>query len=294
MIIDGKAISQEILDDLKIRAEKLKGKGITPTLQIILVGESAESESYVKQKKLKGEEIGIDVKIKNLNSNIATDDLIRIINDFNLDNSISGIIVQRPLPPKINSEKIDNAVLTEKDVDGFNPKSKFNNPLGEAVINILKGVFELRSKVIIIDPEQSPNRSLFHSWLQSNSIAVVGKGTTGGLPVIKTLRKNNYYLDEENIIDSKTKNKTEIIKEADIIISAVGKPNTIKPEMIKKGAVLISIGLSKGSDGKLHGDYNEEDIKDIASFYTPTPGGVGPVNVASLLKNLVEAAENNS
>lgn len=293
MIIGGKSIANEILEDLKIRVEKLKEKEIIPTLAIILVGEDIQSISYVEQKELKAAKIGVNVDVFNLDTKISESELIRKVNELNENSSVHGIIIQRPVA-NIPSEKLDTAVIPQKDVDGFNPKSKFNNPLGEAVISILEEVFELRSKVIIIDPKQSPNRNLFHSWLQSNSIAVVGKGITGGLPVIKTLRKNNYYLDEENIIDSKTKNKTEILKEADIIISAVGKSNTIKPEMIKKGAVLISIGLSKGSDGKLHGDYNEKDIGDIASFYTPTPGGVGPVNVASLLSNLVESAESIS
>lgn len=136
----------------------------------------------------------------------------------------------------------------------------------------------------------------FKNWLSSKKIAVVGKGETGGKPIIEMLRKMNI---EPSIIDSKTKNKELITKKADIIISAGGKPNVIKPEMIKKGlpagrqgVILIGVGLHRGKDGKLHGDYDEEKIKNIASFYTPTPGGVGPVNVAMLLENLIKATEN--
>ncbi|HKC14721.1 MAG TPA: bifunctional 5,10-methylenetetrahydrofolate dehydrogenase/5,10-methenyltetrahydrofolate cyclohydrolase [Patescibacteria group bacterium] len=290
MEINGREIASQILDELKTRVQNLKEKGITPTLQIILVGENPGSESYVKQKKVKGQEIGVNVNVLNIASDVTTEELISTISKFNNDISVHGIIVQRPLPPQIDSEKIDNAVIPTKDIDGFNQESKFQLPLGTAVVKILENVFELRSKVVIIDPKKSPNRNLFHSWLQSNSIVIVGKGTTGGLPVIRTLRKIDYYLDEENIIDSNTRNKTKITKKADVIISAVGKPNIIKPEMIKKGAILISIGLFKGPDGKMHGDYDEKSIKNIASFYTPTPGGVGPVNVAMLLKNLVETA----
>ena len=125
-------------------------------------------------------------------------------------------------------------------------------------------------------------------WLKSRSIVVIGKGETGGRPIIQLFKQMEI---EPTVIDSKTSNPEQFTKNADIIISAVGKPNVIEPRMIKKNSILISIGLSKGKDGKLHGDYDEEKIKNIASFYTPTPGGVGPVNVAMLLENLVTAAE---
>ncbi len=269
MIIDGKEIARNILDELKKRVEKLKEKNITPTLAIILVGDNAQSVSYVKQKKLKGEEIGIKVNVLNLESGIKNHELLKTIEQLNNDNNVNGIIIQRPLPPQINPDEIDSAVVPEKDVDGFNPKSSFKPPLGEAIITLLESV---------------------DKNFKDKKIVIIGKGKTGGKPVIKTFERENipYW-----VLDTKTTNKDELTKEADIIISAVGKPNTVKPEMVKKGAILISIGLSQGDDGKLHGDYNEEEIKNIASFYTPTPGGVGPINVAMLLKNLVEAAESN-
>jgi len=118
---------------------------------------------------------------------------------------------------------------------------------------------------------------------------VIGKGKTGGGPTIQMLKKMGVELQ---IIDSKTQNPKDFTKSADIIISTVGKPNILKPEMIKKGIILISVGQHKGIDGKFHGDYEENEIKNIASFYTPTPGGIGPVNVAMLLENLVTAAQN--
>lgn len=268
MIIDGRKIADDILEELKQRIEKLKEKAIFPTLVIILVGDSPQSISYVKQKKLKGEKIGINVIVKNLDSKISNAQLITIIDGLNKDTSVHGIIIQRPLPSQINSGEIDNAVTASKDVDGFNPNSKFELPLGEAIITLLKNT----------DKD-----------FKSKKIAIIGKGPTGGGPVIRTFRKLNIPI---KIVDSKTKNPQKITKESDIIISAVGRENAIKTDMIAKNVILISIGLYKGSDEKLHGDYNEEEIEKIASFYTPTPGGVGPVNVAMLLKNLVRACEN--
>ncbi len=270
MEINGREIANKILNELKLKVQKLKEKGITPTLQIILVGNNPGSESYVKQKKLKGEQTGVNVNVLNLDSNITTEELLSKISKFNNDQLVNGIIIQRPLPEQINEEEIDIAVNPSKDVDGFNPNSKFNPPLGSAIIILLESIDKnFRNKKIVI----------------------IGKGKTGGEPIVKTFEKENipYW-----ILDTKTTNKDELTKEAEIIISAVGKPNIIEPQNIKKGVVLISIGLFKGEDNKLHGDYNEKEIKDIASFYTPTPGGVGPVNVASLLKNLVEAAEKNN
>lgn len=268
MIIDGKAIAGEILNDLKTRVNNLKEKRITPTLQIILVGENTQSESYVRQKKLKGEEIEIKVNVLRLESGINNLELLKTIEQLNNDNNVNGIIIQRPLPIQINSNEIDQTVLPEKDVDGFNKNSKFHPPLGEAIITLLKSV----------DKD-----------FKTKKIVIIGKGKTGGEPVIKTFKKLGINF---NVVDRSTHNSSFIIHNSDIIISAVGKPNTIKPEMIKKNAILISIGLYKGNDGKLYGDYDEEKIKDIASFYTPTPGGVGPVNVACLLKNVIEAAKN--
>jgi len=269
MIIDGKKIAEEILEQLKKEIEKLKEQEIFPTLVIILVGDNPQSVSYVKQKKIKGEKIGVNVIVKNLDPKISTQELIKIINGFNNDNAVHGIIIQRPLPPQINSDEINTAVIPSKDVDGFHPDSKFELPLGEAVIALLENT---------------------DKNFKTRKIAVIGKGPTGGGPVIKTFNKLNIPIQ---IIDSKTQNPKEIIKEADIIISATGRENTVKASEIKKNVILISIGLYKGNDDKLHGDYNEEEIEKIASFYTPTPGGVGPVNVTMLLKNLVTACENN-
>jgi len=133
---------------------------------------------------------------------------------------------------------------------------------------------------------QDPDK--FISWLHNQKIVVIGKGATGGAPILKYLRKLNTH---PTLIDSKTPNPTTLTQKADIIISAVGKPNIINSSPIKKGVILIGVGIYRGEDGKLHGDYDESDIEKIASYYTPTPGGVGPINVAMLMKNLLNAVK---
>ncbi len=274
MIIDGKSIASQILESLKAQVEKLKRKGIIPHLHIIIFSEDSSSASYVRQKILKGRLISAKITVVKKNPKINTVDLVKKIEKLNKDNSIHGIIVQRPMPKQLNEEDITLAVDPKKDVDGFHPQSRFGIPVVLAVLKILETVHETE----------------FETWLKSQKIAVIGKGLTAGKPIANFLRKLGV---QPLIIDSETKNKKELLKNSDIIISAVGKPDVFDSSEIKNGAVLIGVGLHKETDGKFHGDYNEEKIKNIAGFYTPTPGGVGPVNVTMLLKNLVESAEDN-
>lgn len=271
MRIDGREIAQEILVDLRTQTAELKRKNVAPHLAIILVGNDHASVAYVNQKKIKAENIGAKTTIIHLSSDITESQLIEKIKQFNQDKNIHGIIVQQPLPQNINTGKITQIVDSEKDVDGFNLKSKFEMPIAMAVLKILEKI------------------GIQETDLKSKRIVIVGKGETGGKPIINALQKMGI---SPTIIDSKTKNPENPTKKADIIISAVGKSNAIVPEMLKRNVILISIGLHK-ENGKIVGDYNEEKIKDIASFYTPSPGGVGPVNVACLLKNLIFSAENS-
>lgn len=267
--INGKTIAQKILNNLSQRVKKLREKGITPHLVVILVGNNPSWKSYVTQKELRAKEIGAKVTSNNQRVTSNNQQILNLIDKYNNDISIHGIIVQRPLPAHLDKDAVSRAVSPQKDIDGFHPQSKHNMPLANAVLKILK-------EVISIDK------------LRSKKIVVIGKGETGGQPIIITLKRIGI---KSEVIDSKTQNPQLITRNADIIISAVGKPNIVTTDMIKKGVILISVGLYKGPDGKLHGDYNEQQIVDKASFYTPTPGGVGPVNVACLLENLVKAAE---
>lgn len=273
MRIDGRAIAQKLLD--KLRGE-IKTLNVTPTIAVVVVGEEPVWQAYVRQKLLKGEEIGAKVIVSRHPVNISNQKLLKIVQDFNNDQNIHGIIVQRPLPSQIDRQALSLAISPKKDVDGFHPESLHPMPVAEAVMRILKEVYKIADG----------GAKSFNNWLHSNSIVVIGKGETAGQPVINALQKLGATPE---IIDSKTPNPEIVTKTADVIISCVGKPEIIKPADIKKGAILIGVGLHKDEGGKLHTDYDEEKIKDIAAFYTPAPGGVGPVNVACLLENLVKA-----
>lgn len=275
MKIDGREIASEILENLKNRVEKLKIKNVFPHLYIILLSGDSSSESYVKQKMLRANDIGVKITLDRESPQISTEKLLRKIEALNNDSLVHGIIVQRPMPETLTQEKIANAVTSQKDVDGFNPNSKFGVPVALAVLKLLK----------TIHPKN------FNNWLKSQKITMIGKGITAGKPIINSLQKLGV---QPLIIDSKTTNRIDILSSADIIISAVGKADVFRSFEIKKGAILIGVGLHKETNGKFHGDFNEEKIQNVASFYSPTPGGVGPVNVAMLMKNLVEACENQS
>lgn len=282
MRIDGKQIAEKILTELRAKIIQLKSKGITPHLVVILLGDNPASKSYVSQKRKKGGEVGIRVNIEHITTKTSQKELLSLIAKLNIDQNVHGIIVQRPLPEHIVENAIAKAINLKKDVDGLHPSSKFEIPLALAVLRILEEIYASTSKV------EGRKYKKFIEWLKSKNVVVVGKGKTGGGPVIALLKKIRV---KPLIIDSKTQNLQRILKSSDIIISAIGKQGIIHSKNLRHGASLISVGLHKGGDGKLHGDYEEDEIKNIASFYTPTPGGVGPVNVAMLLKNVVHAAE---
>lgn len=272
MKIDGKAIADKILGELKDKVQKLKQKGIIPHLVIIQIGNDPASTSYINQKELRAAEVGVKVSVVNYESGIKNHELLEEIKRLNKDYQVHGIIIQRPVPPQIDLIELNSAIDPKKDVDGFHPNSKFDPPIAQAVLKVLEKTESERH-------------------LTSLKIAIIGKGQTGGMPVIKMFRKLGI---EPTVISSKTLDPLPSTLNADIIISAVGKPNVLSSSNIKEGSVLIGIGLHKEEDGKLHGDYNEHEIEQKAKFYTPTPGGIGPVNVACLLQNLVDSAKKNS
>jgi methylenetetrahydrofolate dehydrogenase (NADP+) / methenyltetrahydrofolate cyclohydrolase len=308
--IDGREIAEKLFEELKSRVGALKKKNVIPHLVVILVGENPASVAYVTLKQQKGEAIGAKVTLIKYPTDITTEELTVKIKELNDDKSVHGILIQRPLPEQINIEKLELLTKPEKDIDGFHPDSPFTLPLPLAVVKILEEVYKMKNNVGVTsagDPHRAPGTTKvseavgwgkerqdpekFQYWLKSQNIVVLGKGPTGGGPIIKLLNKLGV---NPEIIDSKTDNPEELMKNADIIISSVGRENVVKPENIKKGVILIGVGILRGEDRKLKGDYDIDKIKDIAGYYTPTPGGVGPVNVAMLLDNLLEAAENQS
>lgn len=297
MRIDGRALAQKILKRLQRKIQTLKVK---PHLAVVLVGGNPVWQTYVRQKELKAEEIGAKTTAYQLPTQTSLEELLSLLNNLNRLNKIHGVIVQRPLPAQIDKGKVALAINPQKDVDDFHPKSKFPMPVAEAVSRILREIYRFNQNSqnrsdLLFDASQ-PSRSkphlsrsdLFLKWLGGKKIVVIGKGETAGGPIIAALKKVGIT---PQIIDRKTPKPASLTKKANIIISCVGKPEILTPQMIKKGVILIGVGIHKNNQGKLIGDYNEEKIKNIASFYTPTPGGVGPVNVACLLENLVKAAK---
>lgn len=281
MEINGKEIAASLLEALIARVETLKEKNITPSVAIILVGNDPASERYVKSKQRKAEKIGATSTLINLPKEVSEDELVEKIKELNNDPLIHGIIVQRPLPPHINSEAVNNATDPKKDIDGFRTDSLFLMPLAEAVLKILEEVYK---------NSQDLNSKTVTDWLKAKTIVVIGKGETGGGPIISLLKKKGIPCI---VLDSKTENRSNKLKNADIIISAVGKKGVFTSYDIKKGVTLIGVGMHKEEDGNMHGDYDQTSVRGKAGFYTPIPGGVGPVNVAMLLENLLKAADRN-
>lgn len=266
MKIDGRAIADTILTGLATDVASLSKKGVIPTLAVILVGDDPASLSFIRQKRIAAEKIGAKLMLDQLPSSASSKSLTSLIEKYNQDPNVHGIIIQRPLPKE---SRIDRGMLLTvapaKDIDGFVPNSPFNAPVAEAVATILEEIHQT-----------------------SKHIVIIGRGETAGAPIAKLLIKQGV---SPVIVHSQTPDPVQRTKTADIIISCVGKPRVITAQSIKPGAVVIGVGMHREDDGKLHGDYEEHDIADIASYFTPTPGGVGPVNVACLMKNLIVAAK---
>lgn len=277
MKFDGKALASEIYLSLQHRVATLEQSHITPHLAVIFVGDNPASKLYIAQKKKWSKYIGADLTVLEYPVATTTDELLKVIADLNENNSIHGIIVQRPLPEHINKEKLAIATIPAKDIDGFHPQTRFIIPVAAAVIRILEEAFK-----------QTKHSSSYMEWLSKKQITIIGKGDTAGQPIIDHLRKLQL---SPTIIDSKTTSVSTILNKSDIVISSVGKKNIVRAEDLKPNAIVIGVGITKDREEGTIGDFDETAVAPVASFYTPTPGGVGPVNVAYLLQNLVEAAE---
>ena len=274
MEINGRELQTNLLESLKLEIKNLKKAGVEPCIAIVTLGPEDSWEAYVAQKLKLAERLGIKAKFINLKPK-TTEEIIRVVEELNRDNSVHGLIVQRPFPTGIDTEKVIQSVSKDKDIDGFLKDSQFEVPAWLAVKYILTHIAALL------------NFPDLASLLSNQSILVIGKGGTAGTPVIEGLRKIGF---DPIVIDSKTEDREEFFKNADIIISAVGKKNIIPVEILKEKSILIGVGIH-GEDGKLTGDFDQRKAFEKKLIYTPTPGGVGPVNLAFLFKNLIQTAK---
>ncbi len=286
VIIDGKSIAEEVKSDVAEKVRALKEKGITPCLAVILVGENPASISYVTGKRQALEKAGMADRSVVLKENTSEEELLNLIKELNADNSVHGILVQLPLPKHINEEKIIMAIAPKKDVDGFSPVN-----MGNLVIGKKSFLPCTPHGILVLLKKMNINTNGAHA-------VIVGRSNIVGKPLALLLAQKEYN-STVTICHTGTKNLGEITRQADILIAAVGHAKTITADMVKEGAAVIDVGVnripdaSKKSGFHLEGDVDFENVKEIASYITPVPKGVGPMTIAMLIYNTLEAAENS-
>ncbi len=270
MIIDGKKQAEIIRNEIKKEISDLKKKsGKTPSLTVILIGDFAPSLIYVKNKEKSAREVGINSEIIRYPKNVNEKDILEKIEELNKNDEISGILVQLPLPSQISKEKIINAINPSKDVDGFNPVNVGNLSSG---YNTIVPCTPLGCLLLIKKIESN---------LAGKHAVIIGRSNLNGKPMAQLLLKENCTV---TIVHSKTNNLQNECLKADILVAAVGVPNLIKKDWVKKNAIVIDVGINKVGE-KIVGDVNFDELKDNVKAITPVPGGVGPMTIACLLKN---------
>ena len=270
MIIDGKKQAEIIRNEIKKEISDLKKKsGKSPSLTVILIGDFAPSLIYVKNKEKSAREVGINSEIIRYTKNVSEKDILEKIEELNKNDKISGILVQLPLPSQISKEKIINAINPSKDVDGFNPINVGNLSSGyDSIVPCTPlGCLLLIKKI-------EPNLAGKHA-------VIIGRSNLNGKPMAQLLLKENCTV---TIVHSKTNDLQNECLKADILVAAVGVPNLIKKDWVKKNAIVIDVGINKVGE-KIVGDVNFDELKDNVKAITPVPGGVGPMTIACLLKN---------
>lgn len=274
IIIDGKQVAENITTELTKKVSKMVEK---PHLVVVQIGENPASNIYVNLKKKKAELIGIKSTVLKYSEEITQEDLINKIKELNCDNSVHAILVQLPLPKHIDEKEVIKAISPKKDVDGFtasNTGDLLNGITPHAYPCTPKGVLRLLDEYKI--------------ETEGKHAVIVGRSNIVGKPLAIMLLNRNATV---TICHSKTKNLQEITKQADILISAVGKKIIFK-DMVKKGAVVIDVGIFKDENNKTTGDVAFDEVKEVASYITPVPKGVGPMTIASLMENTVSLFEN--
>lgn len=277
-IIDGKAISLAIKDELKEKVAEYKNKGINITLAVVKVGNDPASAVYVRNKEKACEYVGINSRTLALPEKTTQEELLNIVRELNEDDTVNGILVQLPLPKHIDESEILLAINSTKDVDGFHPVNVGKMVIGEdtflpctpaGIIEMLK-----RSDIDI----------------EGKECVVIGRSNIVGKPMSLLMLKENATV---TIAHSRTKDLKEVTKRADILVAAIGKPKFVTADYVKEGAVVIDVGMDRDENGKLCGDVDFESVEPKVSAITPVPGGVGPMTVTMLLVNCLRSVELN-
>lgn len=274
-LLDGKAMSAELREELALRVQRLKGKGVTPGLAVILVGDDPASQIYVKNKELGCQQVSIHSVTIRLPETASQAELEAQIDKLNADASIHGILVQLPLPQGLDEAAALARILPEKDVDGFHLLNAGKLFMGQqgVVACTPKGAMEMLHRTGID--------------LSGKEAVVVGRSNIVGKPMAMLLLQENATV---TICHSRTANLAEHTRRADVLLAAVGKPRFITADMVKPGAIVIDVGINR-VDGKVVGDVDFDAVREVASWITPVPGGVGRMTITMLLANTIEAAE---
>jgi len=275
-IIDGRALSAGIREELKREVDGLAARGVVPGLTVVLVGDDPASQVYVRNKAAACGKIGIRSEVIRLPGETPESELLALIEGLNRKPDVHGILVQLPLPDHISEEKVILAISPEKDVDGFHPVNVGNLSIGrDALVPCTPaGCIELIRST--------------GTEIAGKHAAVIGRSNIVGKPMAMLLLREHATV---TVCHSRTTNIEEVVRQADIVVAAVGKPNMVGKSWIKPGAVVIDVGINRLPDGKLTGDVDFDEVRKTAGFITPVPGGVGPMTITMLLKNTIKAAK---
>ncbi|HBZ89602.1 MAG: bifunctional methylenetetrahydrofolate dehydrogenase/methenyltetrahydrofolate cyclohydrolase FolD [Lachnospiraceae bacterium] len=274
-LIDGKKISQDIKDEVKAKVAELKEKGREISLAVILVGDNSASAVYVRNKKKACEYVGIRSLSYELPEATTQDELVKLVEELNGREDVDGILVQLPLPKHIDEDLIIRTIAPDKDVDGFSPINVGRLSIGE------KGIVSCTPNGIIELLKRSDIS------IDGKHCVIIGRSNIVGKPMGMLLLRENGTV---TICHSHTKDLKSITKQADILVAAIGKAKFVTSEFVKEGAAVIDVGMDRDENGKLCGDVDFDDVSKVAGALTPVPGGVGPMTIAMLMTNCVDAA----
>ena len=276
IIIDGKETAKKIRENLRIKVDSLKQNGVLPKLAVIMVGEDGASRIYVRNKSKVCEELGIQYEEYLLKEDSTQEELLELIRKLNERPDVHGILLQSPIPQHLDINEAFRTIDPEKDVDGFNPVNVGKLALGqETFISCTPfGIIKLLEE--------------YNVPIEGSHAVIIGRSNIVGKPMMQCLLNKNATV---TICHSRTKNLREITNKADILVCAIGKPKFVKKDMVKEGATVIDVGINRNEEGKICGDVDFENVKEIAGYITPVPGGVGPMTIAMLMNNVVKAAK---